>query len=285
MGPFRNGDTPLQHYNSALALQHLQAFADAVIYRGNDDLLLGAAAAVPVIKQNVPVFRVNSVRAGTASMIDMNASFSLDMGSYFFPTSRSVHLDCFTPRGTRPPPPFRTQAIANNSNRVVPRAFDGGSLMAAACPLPAAKFVDLRSSISVGQGSPSLSSSAEAEKWAALAGHLAKAAPICPRKGSVRADDVCIAAHHVVRGADSWSTRGVGKPGARDNNRLFRGSGGKEVAGSAAATVAAISAVDEAASGASDALRKHHRCPEWRTATDVSCSPGDSPLENEATVR
>lgn len=276
VGPFRTGDTPLQHYNSALALQHLQAFADAVIYRGNDDLLLGAKRAVPVITQNVSVLRTNSVRAGAVSIMDMNASLSLDMGSYFFPTSRSAHLNCFTPQGTRPPPPFRTQTTANN-DRVVPRAFDGGSLMAAACPLPAAKFVDLRSSLSFDQGSSI--SSAEAEGWSALAGHLAKAAPICPRKGSVRADDACIAAHHVVRGADSSGTstmgsRGAGKLGVRGKNRSFRGSGGKDVAGSAAA-------MDEAASEASDALRKHHKCPEWRTATDVSCSPGD----DEATIR
>ncbi|CAN0321515.1 unnamed protein product [Discosporangium mesarthrocarpum] len=39
IGAFRAGDTPLQQYNSALALHHLQVFADAVIYRGNDDML------------------------------------------------------------------------------------------------------------------------------------------------------------------------------------------------------------------------------------------------------
>lgn len=143
--------------------------------------------------------------------------------------------------------------------------------MTAACPLPAAKFVDLRSSLSFDRGSST--SSAEAKGWAALAGHLAKAVPICPRKGSVLSDDVCIAAHHVVRGADSSGTntmvsRSVGKPGVRGKNRLFTGGSGKDMAGSAAA-------MDEAASKASDALRKHHGCPEWRTATDVSCSPGE----------
>ena len=283
-----------------------------MIYRGNDDLLLGAKTVATAARKN-PVGigaditlgggdrggRVGNLRpasplssgssastasrTGAVSTTDMNESLSLDMGSYFFPTSRSVHLDCFTPRGTRPPPPFRAQKTASSNRRhndhegaMIHRDFDGGSLMVAACPLPAAKFVDLRSSISVDRSSSLLSVGAVATgDWASLVGHLAKVAPVCPRKGLARADDVCIAAHHVVRGAasgtDAAHFSGSRTPGVKS---IRRGEGdNKEARGSAAAMAA--SAMAETSSTVGEALRKYHECPEWRTVTDVSSSPGE----------
>ncbi|CAM9602107.1 unnamed protein product, partial [Scytosiphon promiscuus] len=122
VGPFGAGDTPLQHYNSVLALQHLQAYADCVVYRGNDDLLRGAAETSA---RNPPAEAAASAghgdgrsrrpmgsfcnrwggsgsttsagaaapgcRRGGAPVVstaDMNASLAVDMASYFFPTSR-----------------------------------------------------------------------------------------------------------------------------------------------------------------------------------------------------
>lgn len=338
VGPFGAGDTPLQHYNSALALHHLQVFADAVIYRGNDDLLQEAKvsarkrASHPNAAggsgggggeewsgsggggarwQPVGLFsrgrsgsssgRSNIVGgslagAGAVSMTDMNASLSLDMASLFFPTSspRPRVQDGAEPSldslggGPRPPRPAQVGRHRHHHHRRETadlRPFDGGCLVSVACPLPGAKFVDLRSTLSVGLGhrsSSSLSSRGLSQSrppkagerrgvgvgagalagglgvgggggWAALAGGLGKAAPLCPRRGGGgREGDACVAAYHVVRGI------GVDE-------------------GAPAVTAAAASTVDGAAREASEALRGHHECPEWRTATDASYSSGVSP--------
>ncbi|CAN0093315.1 unnamed protein product, partial [Laminaria digitata] len=221
VGPFGTGDTPLQHYNSALALHHLQVFADAVIYRGNDDLLQEAktSARKGVCHSNAtgsgsgsggsggggggdwtrgggdaarwrPVGLLSrgsggstgsgrgintiggaAAGAGVVSMADMNASLSLDMVSLFFPTSRrppvqhgaEPSLDALGalggggggPRPPRPAPAGRHRHHPHHHHHhrretVAPRPFDGGCLVSAACPLPGAKFVDLRSTLSVG---------------------------------------------------------------------------------------------------------------------------------------
>lgn len=334
VAPFGTGDTPLQHYNSALALHHLEAFADAIIYRGNDDLLLETQASVrrstPLGAQsggggvaggrgwhrfsgsrdikNTTGNITNRTSVGSrygdpVSTRDMNAALSLDMASYFFPTSRSVHLDPShaSPNGSR-----TARLSTSGSHRyqeTVTRQFDGGSLMTAACPLPGAKFVDLRSTLSVGQDS-SLSSllvdrprgsgpgKRSNGEWAALANNLGKLSPLCPRKGGGMAEDVCIAAHQVVRGVivDSVAVGragvggGVSRTGSgevrrirdtrQDNRRKSSSSAGTEEMAAAATTTA------EASGAASEALRKHHECPEWRTFTNVSCSPGENLGQN-----
>lgn len=294
MGPFETGDTPLQHYNSALALHHLQTFADAVIYRGNDDLLLGARASAGYKRSN-PAARGVGGRGkrgvGAVSTTDMNLFLALDLGSYFFPTTRSVNLDpSYCVSGSSRTPRLLLQAtVADNHHHrheTIPRHFDGGSLMAAACPLPGVKFVDLRSTLSVIQGAsfqaPSLMRSGElqersgggslnstAEDWASLACDLGKTAPLCPRKGGGQSDDACVAAHHVVRGVDTGVCRsGGGEAGQRRSGWETRGGGGTAVMSVVAA------AVEGASRETSEALRRHHECPEERTVTDVSCSPG-----------
>ncbi|CAN0371184.1 unnamed protein product [Ectocarpus fasciculatus] len=343
VGPFGTGDTPLQHYNSALALQHLQAYADCVIYRGNDDLLRGAAEASARINAAAsspaaasdsrwaagggprsggraagwrPVGLLSrhggsggggggggaSRRGGmVVSMADMNASLSLDMASYFFPTSRP--FDRFEPA---PPtvegrPRSRQQQQQQQQQQrqeMAPRPFDGGSLMAAAVPLPSAKFVDLRSTLSVGplasggggggQDLSSLPSSATKKDWAALANDHGRKVPLCPRRAGGLDDDACVAAHHLLRGATFGTAGTVAAAAARSgggsaghtlesNSRRRRNRGGGRVGGTppavASAAAAGAGTMAAAAAEAGEALRRHHECQEWRTASDVSCAP------------
>lgn len=346
MGPFGTGDTPLQHYNSALALQHLQAYADCVIYRGNDDLLRGAAeasgrrsAAAPPPAASDPRWAVGGgPRSGggaagwrpvgllsrndgsggggggggasgrgriVVSTADMNASLSLDMASYFFPTSRP--FDRFEPapptvEGRPRSHQQQQQQQRRQRQEMAQRTFDGGSLMAAAVPLPAAKFVDLRSTLSAGplasdsggagQGlfsSSSLpSSSATKKDWAALANDHGRKAPLCPRRAGGLDDDVCVAAHHLLRGT-TFGVAGTVAAAARNgggsagrtlefNSRRRRSRGGGRVGFTppvvALATAVGAGTTAAAAAEAGEALRRHHECQEWRTASDISCAPG-----------
>lgn len=279
VGPFGVGDTPLQHYNSVLALQHLQAYTDCVVYRGNDDLLRGAAetsaksnaAACGYLQRAVgggghtdggdggggggwrpvgPSSRPGGSsgnrpavgrRGVLVSMADMNVSFALDMASYFFPASLPFDRFAQTVPGTSDRHRrHRQQQQQQRKQETTPRPFDGGSLMAAACPLPGAKFVDLRSSLSVGPTAAAgvgpagagqgLAATAAKSDWAALATDLGRRAPLCPRKGGGLDDDACVAAHHVVRGVTlaaragggSWSAVGAG---------TSEGSGGVSLTG------------------------------------------------------
>ncbi|CAM9415701.1 unnamed protein product [Pylaiella littoralis] len=348
VGPFGTGDTPLQHYNSVLALQHLQAYADCVIYRGNDDLLRGAAetsarrdAAAPDPSRTMggegsgtggwrPAGILsrrgggggggggNKRRGMVVSTADMNASLALDMASYFFPTSRP--FDRFKPTvqagsGHR----RHRQQQQQHQQETAPRPFDGGCLMAAACPLPGAKFVDLRSSLSTGpatavashggQGVSSTSSSATKNTWAVIAHDLGRRAPLSPNKGGGVDDDACVAAHHVIRGVAlgaeaaaagggaTWRGAGAGSEtgataemangggSAIFNARrrmprcgMYAGINSPAATAEAAAVVAtpapaATAFGAEESAQASEVLRRHHRCPEWRTATDVSGAP------------
>lgn len=170
--------------------------------------------------------------------------------------------------------------------------------MAAACPLPGAKFVDLRSSLSVGptaaagpsagpagasSGLPSAAAAAAKKDWAVLATDLGKRAPLCPRKGGGLDDDACVAAHHVVRGVALSERAGGGSWSAVGAGAAAEGSGGRGLAGRGRhggggrggdSSSAAAGALAEGPAIASEALRRHHECPAWRTATDVSCTPG-----------
>ncbi|CAN0002605.1 unnamed protein product, partial [Choristocarpus tenellus] len=145
------GETPLQHYNTALSLQHLQAFSDAVVYRSNDDLLqAGAGPRFELdldghLRQVVSSSPASGGRRLPPSMRtgDMNNSLASDLASYFFPTSY--------PLGTQAPP-FGSMRGVNGGGSGMGmgvHAFDGGSLVSNVCPLPSAKFVDLRSTISI----------------------------------------------------------------------------------------------------------------------------------------
>ncbi|CAN0499054.1 unnamed protein product [Ectocarpus sp. 12 AP-2014] len=235
------------------------------------------------------------------STADMNASLSLDMASYFFPTSRP--FDRFEPA---PPTvegrPRSHQQQQQQRQEMAQRPFDGGSLMAAAVPLPAAKFVDLRSTLSagplacdsggVGQGlfsSSSLPSSSATKKgWAALANDHGRKVPLCPRRAGGLDEDACVAAHHLIRGA-TFGSAGTGAAAARNgggmsagrslesDSRRRRSRGGGRVGGTppvvASAVAAGAGTMAAAAEEAGEALRRHHECHEWRTASDVSCAP------------
>lgn len=318
-----------------LALQHLQAYADCVVYRGNDDLLHGAAEAsarssavaggcaqraagggggggpkggwdggggwLPVGPSSRPGGGGNkSAAAGgrrgmQVSTADMNASFALDMASYFFPTS--LPFDRFAQAVPGAIDRHRRHRQQQRKQETAPRPFDGGSLMAAACPLPGAKFVDLRSSLSVGPtaagtgpapAGPALAATAAKKDWAALATDLGRRAPLCPRKGGGLDDDVCVAAHHVIRGVTldaragggSWSAVGAGAtegsgPGSSTDRRRHSGGGGGGGGVDPSAAAAGVT-LREVPGITSEALRRHHECPAWRTATDISCAPGMS---------
>lgn len=253
------------------------------------------------------------------STADMNHSLALDMSSYFFPTTKLLpsaraqrdpchnSLSAASHRhalrrgradGRSPSRPLNLRQPADPyGNRVAyaPRNFDGGSLMAAACPLPAAKFVDLRSTLSSlssvrsqrggGNGSSpsaleSLRSSPKSSDWAGLVGSLGKTSPLCPRKGNGESGDVCVAAHHVLRGVDKVSSGRTAEETADFRGKSVGTAGGRRGSDRAAdvmkgshgfgmSVAAAAAALD-----AGTALRAHHGCAEWRTATDVSYSPG-----------
>lgn len=288
---------PLQHYNSTLALQHLHAFADAIVFRGNEDLLDGtrsASASRARAEQRHEPSRAGSIggsrdgtrphpRAGSSgragsvagaegrvTIADMNASFSLDLASYFFPRSLPLlsAADHLPSRGGLRPYPRPTCGRPRSEGGVgvtAPRNFDGGSLVASACPIASAKFVDLRSTLPlVG----ARATSATAPGWAELAGALTRAAPLCPRMGGRQTRDACVAAHHVLRGlGPSTGTRTVAPRAASRDHREKKGEGREP---SDHVDAAAASASTEAG----NVIRKHTGCPEWRTATDVSFSPG-----------
>lgn len=276
-----------------------------MIFRDNDDMLLGATRwrageGTRTEQQRLPPRTAGEnaprrllehserspwnsgspagsiVRAeGLVSTADMNASFSLDLATYFFPrmlpltpASDEPALSPGTHRAL-PRPTGVEHGGRQGAWRTAARSFDGGSLMAAACPISSAKFVDLRSTLSA--GIPPTSSSAAG--WAGLSGALAKAAPLCPQRAAGSPGDVCIAAHHVLRGLDRVckrdSARLPERPSAQDHRK-----GSKAAAGGVAkdpGTAAIISATAEAG----NTLRKHHMCSEWRTATDVSFSQGE----------
>ncbi|CAN0321466.1 unnamed protein product, partial [Discosporangium mesarthrocarpum] len=159
-----------------------------------------------------------------AQVHDMNLHFASDLASYFFPTSP---CDFTIPRsrgGSRSRNGGRgrgrggaASAGSRGEGGYSYRPFDGGSLVVNACPLPAAKFVDLRSTASIlGQlpcrglgarvrGSPSLGgqgllAAEDPLGWGKLAGMLGKGAPLQPGSGGGGKGDACLAAHHLLRG-------------------------------------------------------------------------------------
>lgn len=302
IGPFQSGETPLQHYNSTLALHHLQAFADAIIYRGNDDLVhsarpVSSSAHVRSTQRAGMMNRASGVarshRAGEpwtrnspansaaireyrVSIADMNASLSMDIASYLFPRSlplTSAPDDPYPSRNeTRTlPRPMGAKPVGERGGwAMAPRNFDAGSLMAAACPIPSAKFIDLRSTLSLPDVTSASSSSAT---WKELAGVLARTAPLCPKKAGGHRRDVCIAAHHVLRGLDQ--VRGMDTT----KGAPWTSSGGRTRRGQQRPTRMVSDLVHDATASASaeagEVMRKHHGCAEWRTSTDVSFSPGD----------
>lgn len=329
-----------------LALQHLQAYADCVLYRGNDDLLRGAAETFAAAGDHLPRAvgggggggvkgggngggrwlpvgpasrpggtGKKSAAAGRRGLLvstaDMNASLAVDMASYFFPASlpldRSVQQAVPDTSGGHHGHHDRRHGHGHGhghrhghrqqqrKQETAPRPFDGGSLMAAACPLPGAKIVDIRSSLSVGStaaaaacpaaAGPPAAATAANKDWAALATDLGRRAPLCPRKGGGFDDDACVAAHHVVRGvtpgarAGGGESRGAVGAGAAESSGGVSYSGGRRHGGGAgggvdSSSAAAAVALGEGPGVASEALRRHHECPAWRTATDASCGPG-----------
>ncbi|CAK4079249.1 unnamed protein product [Aphanomyces euteiches] len=107
VAPSLRGDTPLQNYNALFTLRHLQDFTDAVLFKDNDDLL-----------RTVSYWRGTQSKPKTSvSLGEINASLAADWAGLLFPTIQSK----------------------------LRRVFDIGSFVTRVCPLPEAKFVDVRS--------------------------------------------------------------------------------------------------------------------------------------------
>jgi hypothetical protein len=75
VGPFSSGDCPTQWYNTALSLQYLVEYADAVMYRENDQSLAQyLKAAANRGKKNPEVRPFARTRGGSSGPI-CNCSF------------------------------------------------------------------------------------------------------------------------------------------------------------------------------------------------------------------
>ncbi|KAF0690260.1 Aste57867_18334 [Aphanomyces stellatus] len=107
VAPSMRGDTPLQNYNALFTLRHLQEYADAVLFKDNDDLV----RSVAYWKSTQPA------KESSVSLADMNALLAADWAGLLFP-------------------------ITQNKIR---RVFDIGDFVTRVCPIPGAKFVDVRS--------------------------------------------------------------------------------------------------------------------------------------------
>lgn len=130
------GDTPLQNYNSVFTLAHLQEHADCIIYKENDELLRTAGYYKALRAQNQDQSQSGISHAAGAgppshriSIEELNHLAAADIAGLLFPlvsesnsTSRSLLSD-------------------------VARPFDFGKLVHDLCPLPSAKFIDVRTGV------------------------------------------------------------------------------------------------------------------------------------------
>lgn len=132
---WRCGDTPLQNYNAVLTLAHLQEHADCVVYKDNDELLRTAAywktLRAQQQQQQDTDARSSSQGSGLASLAprvslaDLNALAAADLAGLLFPV-------------VAPSSALGTSVATSCSL---------GSLVHDLCPLPAAKFLDVRTGV------------------------------------------------------------------------------------------------------------------------------------------
>ncbi|TYZ58522.1 hypothetical protein PybrP1_001011 [[Pythium] brassicae (nom. inval.)] len=133
------GDTPLQNYNALFTLAHLQEHADCVLYKENDELLrvaglwktLRAKQQDASTQQHTTTDSHNGSKDATAaqprvSISELNHLAAADVAGLLFPTVSSC---------------------SNALSAPVVQPFAFGSLVHDLCPLPAAKFLDVRTGV------------------------------------------------------------------------------------------------------------------------------------------
>jgi hypothetical protein len=179
IAPFRRGDTPLQHYNTALSLRYLQEFADAIVYRGNDDALRAATPTTTKTTAAPPTDAYNKSDSssrqqpgdgGGATTAMMNNIMARDLAGVFFPT-RPVPLH-------NDPNPVDFQAAAGGVGSCGPvRPFDTAALVANVCPMPSVKFLDVRSTCSIGTTISSSGGLGRDRGWDELTRQLSRTVP------------------------------------------------------------------------------------------------------------
>lgn len=127
------GDTPLQNYNSVFTLAHLQEHADCVIYKENDELLRAAGYWKSLQSQHDQSQHTDyqsSVAGGSRkiSIAELNHVAAADLAGLLFPMTSRSH-------STSSPPP------------VIVAPFDFGKVLHDLCPMPSAKFLDVRTGV------------------------------------------------------------------------------------------------------------------------------------------
>ncbi|KAJ0403167.1 hypothetical protein P43SY_005161 [Pythium insidiosum] len=130
----QSGDTPLQNYNALFTLQHLQAHADCVILKENDDLLRAATRWKTLRSKGSDAFGNRAptgadspdqqLQHARVSVHELNSLIASDVAGFVFPLVTSI------------------QGSAKGVKAV--DAFKMGRLVHDCCPMPTAKFVDMR---------------------------------------------------------------------------------------------------------------------------------------------
>lgn len=128
------GDTPLQNYNSVFTLAHLQEHADCVIYKENDELLRTVGYWKTLLSQQQGQNQDSDYRSASngghkISIAELNHLAAADLAGLLFPITSKSHL---TPSSSPP---------------VVTAPFNFGKLLHDLCPMPSAKFLDVRTGV------------------------------------------------------------------------------------------------------------------------------------------
>ncbi|GLD99328.1 hypothetical protein PINS_up008047 [Pythium insidiosum] len=131
----QSGDTPLQNYNALFTLQHLQSHADCVVFKENDELLR-AATRWKALRSKTADTRTSGALNGAespeyqharVSVQELNWLVASDVAGLVFPLVSS------------------TKEGAKGVDIVTP--FKMGQLVHDCCPMPATKFVDVRTGV------------------------------------------------------------------------------------------------------------------------------------------
>lgn len=131
------GDTPLQNYNAVFTLAHLQEHADCVLYKENDELLRTAgywktlyqqqdASASHTTPDSFHSKDSMATHQPRVSISELNHLAAADVAGLLFPTVSPSSATLSAP---------------------VVQPFAFGSLVHDLCPLPVAKFLDVRTGV------------------------------------------------------------------------------------------------------------------------------------------
>ncbi|ETW01220.1 hypothetical protein H310_06809 [Aphanomyces invadans] len=121
------GDTPLQNYNALFTLRHLQEYADAVLLKDNDDVMRSVSHWTSISTSSSTISSSTSQSSEKVSLGEMNALVAADWAGLLFPITSPKTKLCVD--------------------------FDMGGFVSHVCPLPQAKFVDVRSAYFVSKQS------------------------------------------------------------------------------------------------------------------------------------